>query len=182
MAFAPLPPPKSPLAYYRLLSPTAAVRVSPFCLGGMSFGDKWKDTMGACDKETTFSILDEFYDAGGNFIDTSNNYQGEDSEKWIGEWMEKRGVRDQIVLATKFSSEFTGALAARENTAIKANYVGNSRKSLVLSVKESLKKLRTDYIDVVSFPSVTCCRVYFLADRYSSFTFTGGTIPHLSPS
>lgn len=57
--------------------------------------------MGECDKKTTFEILDFFYEQGGNFIDTANNYQNGESEMWIGEWMEERGIRDQIVLATK---------------------------------------------------------------------------------
>jgi aryl-alcohol dehydrogenase-like predicted oxidoreductase len=90
------PPPKSPLARYRLLSPTASIRVSPLCLGAMNFGDSWKEYMGACDQPTTEKILDYFYEQGGNFIDTSNNYQFEESEKWIGEWLKKRGVRDQM--------------------------------------------------------------------------------------
>jgi aryl-alcohol dehydrogenase-like predicted oxidoreductase len=90
------PPPQSPLARYRLLSPTASIRVSPLCLGGMNFGDAWNSYMGACDQATTEKILDFFYEQGGNFIDTSNNYQDEQSEKWIGEWMNKRGIRDQM--------------------------------------------------------------------------------------
>lgn len=57
--------------------------------------------MGKCDKNTAFEILDYFYDQGGNFIDTANNYQDEESEIWLGEWMKKRGNRDEIVLATK---------------------------------------------------------------------------------
>ena len=57
--------------------------------------------MGACSKETAFQILDYFYANGGNFIDTANNYQNGESEEWIGEWMEKNGVRDQMVVATK---------------------------------------------------------------------------------
>ena len=81
------PPPKSLLARHRILSPTAAVRVSPICLGAMNFGDAWKGFMGACDKKTTFEILDYFFEQGGNFIDTANGYQNEESEKWIGEWM-----------------------------------------------------------------------------------------------
>lgn len=58
-------PPKGPLDRYRLLSPTASLRVSPLCLGAMNFGDAWKDYMGACDQKTTESILDFFYDNGG---------------------------------------------------------------------------------------------------------------------
>lgn len=60
---------------------------------------------GECSKETAFEILDYFYAQGGNFIDTANNYQNEQSEAWVGEWMEKRGVRDQMVIATKVRNE-----------------------------------------------------------------------------
>lgn len=62
--------------------------------------------MGECSKETTFEVLDYFFDQGGNFIDTSNNYQDEESELWIGEWMAKHKNRDEIVLATKVSRFF----------------------------------------------------------------------------
>jgi aryl-alcohol dehydrogenase-like predicted oxidoreductase len=58
------------LKRHRLLAPSAAVFVSPLCLGGMNFGDAWKAALGECDKATTFEILDTFYAAGGNFIDT----------------------------------------------------------------------------------------------------------------
>ena len=72
--WAPVPEPESPLARYRILSPNAAVRVSPLQLGAMSIGDKWAAFgMGAMDKESSFKLLDAFYEAGGNFIDTSNN-------------------------------------------------------------------------------------------------------------
>lgn len=140
------PPPKSPLARYRILSPTASLRVSPLCLGGMNFGDAWKDYMGACDQKTTESILDFYYGQGGNFIDTSNNYQAEESEAWIGEWMRKRGNRDQMVIATKFTTNFR---AGHGDTEIMANFTGNGTKSMHVSVNASLKKLQTDYIDLL---------------------------------
>ncbi|KAL2356743.1 aldo/keto reductase [Cryomyces antarcticus] len=143
--FAPAPEPKSLLGYYRIISPTAAVRVSPICLGAMNFGDAWKDFMGACDKKTTFEILDFFHDQGGNFIDTANNYQNEESEQWLGEWMEERGVRDQMVIATKFTTNFRKGQG--EN--IQVNFGGNSSKSLHVSLEASLKKLRTSYIDLL---------------------------------
>jgi hypothetical protein len=95
------PKPKSALGWHRILSPSAGVRVSPLCLGAMNFGDAWKSFMGECSKETAFEVLDYFYQNGGNFLDTSNNYQNGESEEWIGEWMEKRGVREQMVVATK---------------------------------------------------------------------------------
>ena len=94
--FTNAPAPASNLGRYRLLAPSASVRVSPLCLGSMNFGDSWKDFMGACDKKTVEDMLDFFYEQGGNFIDTANNYQSEESETWIGDWMEKRGVRDQM--------------------------------------------------------------------------------------
>lgn len=146
MALPLAPSPKSPLARHRLLSPTAAVRVSPLCLGGMNFGDAWKSYMGECDQNTTESILDFFYEQGGNFIDTSNNYQFEESEKWIGEWMKKRGVRDEMVIATKYTTNFRSGPGA---TNILSNYQGNGTKSLHVSVNSSLKKLATDYIDLL---------------------------------
>ena len=78
MAFAPHPDPKGPLNRYRILSPNAAVRVSPLCLGAMNLGTAWKDFMGGVDKEESFKLLDYFYDQGGNFIDVPprNSWQG----------------------------------------------------------------------------------------------------------
>ncbi|KAI2621487.1 norsolorinic acid reductase [Hypomontagnella submonticulosa] len=138
------PPPKSPLARYRMLSPTASVRVSPLCLGAMSFGTAWKEFMGACDQKTTDEILDFFYEQGGNFIDTANNYQAEESETWLGEWMKKRGVRNQMVIATKYTTSFH-----QDYNQILINNQGNGTKSMHVSVNESLRKLQTDYIDLL---------------------------------
>jgi len=95
--------PVSLLGRHRLLSPSAAVRVSPLALGGMNFGNAWTDSLGECSKETAFEILDYFYKQGGNFIDTAINYQAGESEQWIGEWMEKHDIRDEMVIATKFT-------------------------------------------------------------------------------
>jgi aryl-alcohol dehydrogenase-like predicted oxidoreductase len=69
--FVPAPKPKTALGYYRLLSPNAGVRVSPIQLGGMSIGDKW--ALGDMDKESSFKLLDAYFDNGGNFIDTANS-------------------------------------------------------------------------------------------------------------
>ncbi|KAM0432807.1 hypothetical protein ACHAPT_004509 [Fusarium lateritium] len=140
------PPPKSPLGHYRLLSPSAAVRVSPLCLGTMNFGDSWKEYMGECNQSTSEAILDFFYEHGGNFIDTANNYHFQESEKWIGEWMKKRGVRDEMVVATKYTTNFRSGPG---NPNIAANFTGNGTKSLVTSVNSSLKNLQTDYIDLL---------------------------------
>jgi len=69
MAFAAAPDPKGPLNRYRILSPNAAVRVSPLCLGAMNLGESWAKIMGGVNKEESFKLLDYFYDNGGNFID-----------------------------------------------------------------------------------------------------------------
>ena len=71
--WTPAPEPPTRLGRYRQLSANAGVHVSPLCLGAMSIGDKWNDYMGSMDKEASFKLLDAFYNAGGNFIDTANN-------------------------------------------------------------------------------------------------------------
>ena len=118
------PAPHSALGKYRLLLPTAAVRVSPLCSGAMSIGGTWQ-FMNTQTKENSFEILD----AGGNSVDTANNYQNEQSETWLGEWM---------VIATKFT---TGYRSDWKKEPIHVNFGGNSAKSLHESV--------TDYIDLL---------------------------------
>ncbi|KAK7696110.1 hypothetical protein QCA50_000753 [Cerrena zonata] len=136
--------PPSRLARYRRLAPSAGVFVSPICFGGMSIGDQWPG-IGAGDKEESFKLLDAYGDAGGNFIDTANMYQNGRSEEIIGEWMEARQNRSEIVLATKYAGQWQ-----RHNSAVKsqASYVGTSYKSMYESLEGSLKKLRTSYVDI----------------------------------
>ncbi|KAJ5213319.1 hypothetical protein N7449_000488 [Penicillium cf. viridicatum] len=88
--WAPAPEPTTELGRYRVLSSTAGIRVSPLQLGAMSIGDAWSEAMGSMSKEESFKLLDAFHEAGGNFIDTANNYQDEQSETWIGEWIAER--------------------------------------------------------------------------------------------
>ncbi|KAG7443511.1 Aldo/keto reductase [Guyanagaster necrorhizus] len=147
-AFYPTPPPPATkLGHYRVLSPLAGVRVSPLQLGGMSIGDKWvKFGMGSMDKESSFKLLDAYYDMGGNFIDTANGYQDESSEEFIGEWMQSKGIRDQIVVATKYTANYKHRKPSIKH---QVNYAGNHAKSLNVSVTESLRKLRTNYIDIL---------------------------------
>ena len=73
--FTPAPQPETGLGRYRVLSATAGVHVSPIVLGAMSIGDQWGRAggMGAMDKESSFKLLDAYFDNGGNFIDTANN-------------------------------------------------------------------------------------------------------------
>ncbi len=115
----------------------------------MSIGNAWSDFMGSLTKESAFELLDAFYKAGGNFIDTSPNYQNEESELWLGEWMESRGVRDQIVIATKYTTNYLAYKLRDTESGIASNYGGNHTKSLHLALRDSLKRLRTDYIDVL---------------------------------
>lgn len=144
--FAPAPEPPTELGRLRILSPTAGIRVSPLQLGGMSIGDAWSAFMGSTSKEQSFALLDAYVAAGGNFIDTANNYQDEQSETWLGEWMELRKNRDRLVLATKYTTDYRAHALGKGNA---ANHCGNHRRSLHVSVRDSLKKLRTDWIDIL---------------------------------
>jgi aryl-alcohol dehydrogenase-like predicted oxidoreductase len=100
--------------------------------------------MGDCTKDTAFELLDTFYDLGGNFVDTANVYQEGQSEKWIGEWMQKTGRRDEMVISTKYTLGYMAAHAVQQS-----NFGGTGTKSLHVSVDTSLKRLQTDYIDLV---------------------------------
>ncbi|CAI1661280.1 hypothetical protein SEUBUCD646_0N00110 [Saccharomyces eubayanus] len=144
--FEPAPEPSTELGLLRVLSKTASVKVSPLILGGMSIGDAWSGYLGSMDKERAFELLDAFYEAGGNFIDTANTYQNEQSEAWIGEWMKSRKLRDQIVIATKFSTDYKWYEVGKGKS---ANFCGNSKRSLHVSVRDSLRKLQTDWIDIL---------------------------------
>ncbi|KAH8689911.1 putative aryl-alcohol dehydrogenase Aad14 [Talaromyces proteolyticus] len=144
--FSPAPEPPTELGRLRVLSSTASVHVSPLALGGMSIGEEWSGFMGSMNKESSFALLDAFFAAGGNFIDTSNNYQNGESEAWIGEWMAARKNRDQMVIATKYSTDYQGYRLGKGHA---TNHTGNSRKSLHMSVRDSLAKLQTDYIDIL---------------------------------
>ncbi|KAI3548781.1 aryl-alcohol dehydrogenase AAD14 [Colletotrichum abscissum] len=144
MAEAPEPP--TELGRLRVLSPNAGIRVSPLALGAMSIGEAWAEAMGAMNKEQSYKLLDAFVESGGNFIDTANGYQDEQSEKWIGDWMKERGNREQIVLATKYTSDYQSHALGKGHT---ANFTGNHRRSLHVSIRDSLKKLGTDYIDIL---------------------------------
>ncbi|KAH9849839.1 norsolorinic acid reductase [Lenzites betulinus] len=146
-SFTPQPQPSTELGRYRLLSPSAGVRVSPIGIGTMSLGQSWGAEMaGATTQEEAFKFLDTYYEGGGNFIDTANVYHDGQSERIIGAWAAARGNRDQLVIATKYTMCHQHH---REDIKIKVNYQGNHRKSLHLSVKDSLANLQTDYIDVL---------------------------------
>ena len=120
---------------YKLLG-KSGLRVSELCLGAMTFGEDWGAFLRGASKEECKKIFDLFVDAGGNFIDTANNYQNGTSEKYVGEFIAPE--REKFVLATKY----TLTTNSRD-----PNASGSHRKNLVRSVEASLKRLNTDYID-----------------------------------
>ncbi|TDO46191.1 aryl-alcohol dehydrogenase-like predicted oxidoreductase [Kribbella sp. VKM Ac-2527] len=119
---------------YRLLG-RSGLRVSPLSLGTMTFGPDWG--WGA-DKDEAARIFDLYVDRGGNFIDTANQYTGGTSEEFVGQFARDR--RDELVIATKYTA------TSRPND---PNAGGNHRKSMVRSVEDSLRRLQTDYIDLL---------------------------------
>lgn len=126
--------PLTQLNDYRLLG-NSGLRVSPLCLGAMTFGiDGWG--IGA-DLAESRRILDAFADRGGNFIDTANAYTGGLSESFIGEILQQR--RDRFVLATKYTGN---------TDPTNPNAGGNHRRSMVRAIEDSLKRLGTDYVDL----------------------------------
>ncbi|MGX1565850.1 aldo/keto reductase [Streptomyces sp. NPDC055506] len=120
--------------HYTLFGKTG-LRVSELCLGAMTIGDDWGWGAG---KETSARIVDAYAEAGGNFIDTANNYTDGSSERILGELLEDR--RDGFVLASKYTC------GIRDGD---VNAAGNHRKNLVQSVEASLERLRTDRLDVL---------------------------------
>lgn len=119
---------------YRLLG-RSGLRVSPMALGTMTFGTDWG--WGADDAESR-KLFNTYVERGGNFIDTANNYTNGTSERLLGEFARER--RDQLAIATKYTCW------TRQRD---PNSGGNHRKSMIASVESSLKRLQTDYIDLL---------------------------------
>ena len=121
---------------YRLLG-RSGLRVSPLALGTMTFGvggGSWGST-----EEEAKQMVDMFIDRGGNFIDTANFYGNMgDSEVWLGNLV--KGRRDPLVISTKYS------LTTQPGN---PNASGNHRKNMVKSVEDSLRRMGTDYIDLL---------------------------------
>ena len=118
---------------YRLLG-NSGLRVAEISLGTMTFGEDWG---WGSSKDDARKIYDAYREAGGNFIDTANVYTNGTSEEFLGEFM--RDHRQQIVLATKYTNAANGK---------DPNAGGNHRKSMVQALEASLKRLKTDYIDL----------------------------------
>jgi aryl-alcohol dehydrogenase-like predicted oxidoreductase len=118
---------------YRLLG-KSGLRVSEFALGTMTFGDDWG--WGSV-KDEAQKVYNTFRESGGNFIDTANIYTNGTSESFLGEFM--KGHRASMVLATKYTNAAPGT---------DPNAGGNHRKNMMQAVEASLKRLKTDYIDL----------------------------------
>ena len=117
----------------------SGLRVSPFCLGAMTFGEDMGGSFGAS-VETSEAILSHYLEQGGNFIDTANGYTHGHSEKILGDFFHQgKGKRDRAVIATKF---FVNLFAGDPNGG------GGGRKAIVAQCEESLRRLQTDYIDL----------------------------------
>jgi aryl-alcohol dehydrogenase-like predicted oxidoreductase len=126
-----------PLNHYVTLG-RSGLRVSPFCLGTMTFGEDlgWGSSV-----ETSNAIMDRYLSLGGNFIDTANAYTHGHSEKIVGDHIGRTpSRRDRVVIATKFF----GNLFPED-----PNGGGTGAKSLIAATHESLRRLQTDYIDLL---------------------------------
>ena len=114
----------------------SGLRVSPFCLGAMTFGEDWGWGSSVAESE---QIIARFMERGGNFIDTANVYTKGHSEKIIGDYFARDHRRDRVVIATKF---FGNLYPGDPNAG------GAGRKNIVSACEQSLRRLQTDYIDL----------------------------------
>ena len=123
---------------YRYLG-RSGLRVSELAMGTQTFG--W-----GVDEETAHHMADQFAGAGGNLFDTSSTYNGGASERMLGSWLSSRGNRDAMIVATKvFFSTGPGP-----------NDVGLSRRHVLRSAEDSLRRLRIDTIDLYQ---AHCCDI-----------------------
>lgn len=132
--------------------------ISTICLGTMLMGSMM-------DREESFKALDHFVDLGGNFLDTANCYAwwtgtgqfiGDESETLLGEWLTRRGGRDRLVISTKVGARIRPETVTRNPDGTVdwsrydawGNYEGLSAQTIISAVEGSLKRLKTDYIDI----------------------------------
>ncbi|MBN1248239.1 MAG: aldo/keto reductase [Anaerolineae bacterium] len=109
----------------------SGLKVSDICLGTMTFGS-------GADQAMSFKLMDRFWELGGTFLDTANVYNGGVSEEIVGRWIKERGVRDQVVLATKVYG----------TTGPGPNERGLSLIHIQQAVEASLRRLQVDVIDL----------------------------------
>jgi aryl-alcohol dehydrogenase-like predicted oxidoreductase len=120
---------------YKIFGRHTGLRVSELALGTGNFGTSWGH---GAERAEAKKVFDAYVEAGGNFIDTADSYQFGESEEIVGEFI--AADRDYFVLATKYT------LGANANDGV--SRTGNSRKNMIRSVEESLKRLKTDRIDL----------------------------------
>lgn len=120
---------------FKVFGRNSGLRVSELALGTGNFGTGWGH---GAEPEEAKKIFDQFVNAGGNFFDTANAYQRGESESLLGDFI--ASDRDQFVIATKYSNATTPDAGISRT--------GNSRKNMVRAVEESLKRLKTDRIDL----------------------------------
>jgi len=118
-------------------------KISAMCLGTMYFGSRVSE-------ETSFELMDHYYESGGRFLDTSNNYcfwidgyTGDESEITLGRWLKSRKNRKDIFLATK-----CGVRPLKSSAGDELEFEGLSREAIFKAVEDSLERLQTDYIDL----------------------------------
>ena len=114
----------------------SGLRVSPLCLGTMTFGTEWG---WGSEEGVARQVFDKYIEAGGNFVDTANVYTEGHSEELLGKFIADKGLRDQVVLATKFTFNPVPG---------DPNAGGNGRKNIYRSLEDSLRRLKTDYVDL----------------------------------
>lgn len=121
---------------YKLFGRHTGLRVSELVLGAGTFGTRWNY---GSSKEDARRVFDRYLDAGGNFIDNANSYQFGEAEEWLAEFMD--GKRNDLLVATKYTlgTSPTSSLAQ----------LGNNRRSMVIAVEDSLRRLKTDRIDLL---------------------------------
>ncbi|MCD4513594.1 aldo/keto reductase [Brucella pseudogrignonensis] len=129
------------LDHYFLLG-RSGLRVSRLALGAMTFGNRGVRGIGGSwgtDEDNARTIFNRYLEVGGNFIDTADSYGAGLSETLVGKFVAETSSRDQVVIATKYSNNLQPG---------NANAGGNSRKNMMRAVEQSLKRLKTDYIDL----------------------------------
>jgi len=114
----------------------SGLKVSPLCLGTMTFGEDWG---WGSSEETAREIFNAYVESGGNFLDTADGYVNGKSEELLGKFIKERQLRDRLIVATKFTFN------AQEGD---PNAGGNGRKNIYRALEGSLKRLGTDYVDL----------------------------------
>jgi len=114
----------------------SGLRVSPLCLGTMTFGTEWGFGV---DENASRALFDRYIEAGGNFLDTADGYTAGKSEQLVGKFVAERKLRDSVAIATKFTFN---TIPGNPNSG------GNGRKNIYRALEGSLRRLQTDYIDL----------------------------------